>query len=373
MTAKIKIMTIVGTRPEIIRLSSLIRKLDRHTEHTLVHTGQNADPNLKDVFFTDLGLREPDVYLDSAGTSLGETMGNILWKSEKIMREINPLAVMILGDTNSALAAIVAERLQIPVYHMEAGNRSFDLNVPEEINRRLVDHVSTFNLPYNSHSRSNLLREGIHPRFIFTTGSPMREVIEENRDKIDRSAVLERLKIKSNGYILASLHRQENVDDRRRLTILIEALDELTRSLDLPVIMSTHPRTQKMLNQYQIKEPQNVNFAEPFGFLDYCKLQQNSRIVISDSGTISEESAILGFRAVTTRDSMERPEALEAGSITMTGLEAKSIIRGVQLALEKKPSTNLPEGYDTRSFSDNVLNFVFSTVGLAGKWKGLNE
>ena len=373
MTAKLRIMTIVGTRPEIIRLSSLIRKLDRHTEHTLVHTGQNADPNLKDVFFTDLGIREPDVYLDSAATSLGETMGNILWKSEKIMREFNPMAVMILGDTNSALAAIVAERLQIPVYHMEAGNRSFDLNVPEELNRRLVDHVATFNLPYNSHSRSNLLREGIHPRFIFTTGSPMREVIEENLEKIESSEVLKRLNIKSDGYILASLHRQENVDDQRRLTVLIEALDELARAYKLPVIMSTHPRTQKMLNQFRITKPQNVSFAEPFGFLDYCKLQQNSRIVISDSGTISEESALLGFRAVTTRDSMERPEALESGSITMTGLEVASILRGVEIALQRPSPERMPEGYETQCFSDNVLNFVFSTVSLAGKWKGLNS
>lgn len=366
-------MTVVGTRPEIIRLSSLIRKLDRHTEHTLVHTGQNASPTLKDVFFDDLNLRAPDVYLDSASESLGETMGNILTKSEKVLREINPQAVMILGDTNSALSAIVAERMGIPVYHMEAGNRSFDLNVPEEINRRLVDHVATFNLPYNSHSRSNLLREGIHPRFIFTTGSPMREVIEENLEKIERSKVLEELELEEGGYILASFHRQENVDNKSRLSILIEAIDHLTETLNVPCIVSTHPRTEKMLKQFRINHPRKVMFAEPFGFLDYCKLQKHSRIVLSDSGTISEESAMLGFRAVTTRDSMERPEALESGSITMTGLEVGSITRGVELALEKAPSSSVPEGYETTSFSDDVLNFVFSTVGLAAKWKGLND
>lgn len=370
---KLKVVTVVGTRPEIIRLSCLIPKLDTATEHLLVHTGQNSDPNLKDIFFTDLELREPDVYLNAAGDSPGETMGNVLIRSEEVFTSFSPDAVMILGDTNSAVAALSAERLHVPVYHMEAGNRSFDANVPEELNRKMVDHISTFNLPYNSHSRRNLITEGIPPRFICATGSPMNEVLERFRPKIESSRALENMGLDRDDYILVSMHRQENVDSPDRLSTLLQSLAAVSEHLGLPVLVSTHPRTRAMLAKHSLDIPSSVNLLQPFGFIDYCKLQQNARIVLSDSGTISEESALLGFPAVTLRNSMERPEAIEAATIVLAGLEADSILNAVDYTLTRiRPDVASPEGYDVENFSDRVMAFLFSTAHHAKIWKGLH-
>ncbi len=364
---KLKVVTIVGTRPEIIRLSRLIPKLDEYTDHVLVHTGQNYDRQLNDVFFEDLELRQPDYYLNVDTTSFGTVMGDTLKKSEEVFLKEKPDAVMILGDTNSAIAAVVAERMHIPVYHMEAGNRSFDNNVPEELNRKMVDHVATFNLPYNDYSMRNLLNEGIHPRFIHKTGSPMREIYEFYKDKIAASDVVERLGLKKGEYLLVSLHRQENVDSPERLQMALESLKAVRDHWKLPILVSTHPRTRKRLDAIAQDNLEGLNFHEPFGYLDYNKLQLDAKFVISDSGTISEESAIMGFPAVTLRDSMERPEALAAGSISAVSLGAKPIL------FADAPATNTPEGYDQGNFSQCVLSFLAWTAPSYRSIKGIHS
>lgn len=374
---RLKVVTIVGTRPEIIRLSRLIPKLDEFTDHVLVHTGQNFDRQLNDVFFEDLELRQPDYYLNVDTTSFGTVMGDTLKKAEEVFLTEKPDAVMILGDTNSAIAAVVAERMHIPVYHMEAGNRSFDNNVPEELNRRMVDHVATFNLPYNDYSMRNLLNEGIHPRFIHKTGSPIREIYEHFKDKIDASEVVERLDLKSGEYFLVSLHRQENVDSPQRLRLALESLIALRDEWKLPILVSTHPRTRKRLEAIASDDLPGFNFHEPFGYFDYNKLQLSAKCVISDSGTISEEAAIMGISAITLRDSFERPEAFESNSITMVGLEsggiADRIISAVKLALsQNRLQSSFPEGYSQQHFSSTVLGFVTSSALLARKWRGLH-
>lgn len=370
---KLKVVTIVGTRPEIIRLSMLIPKLDQYTNHVFVHTGQNSDPKLNEVFFSDLELRRPDYYLNVDTSSIGAAMGDTLRKAEEVFLKEKPDAVMILGDTNSAIAAVVAERMHIPVYHMEAGNRSFDNNVPEELNRRLVDHISTFNLPYNDYSMRNLLNEGIHPRFIHKTGSPMREIYNRYKSKIASSSILEDLGLSRNNYFLVSIHRQENVDFAQRLQRVINNLTAIRDEWQLPVIVSTHPRTRKRLEELGASSIIGIDFHEPFGYLDYSQLQLQARCVISDSGTVSEESAIMGFPAITLRDSMERPEGLEAGSICMSSLSSTQLIRHVELVRSKSPNPELPQGYDQLHFSTNVLNFLLSTCELAGSWLGLHE
>jgi len=309
---KLKVVTIVGTRPEIIRLSRLIPKLDEYTDHILVHTGQNSDSKLNEVFFEDLELRQPDYFLNVDTSSMGSVMGDVLRKSEQVFLKEKPAAVMILGDTNSSIAAIVAERMHIPVYHMEAGNRSFDNNVPEELNRKMVDHVASFNLPYNDYSMRNLLAEGIHPRFIQKTGSPIREIYEHYKDKIAASTAVEDLGLKPGGYFLVSVHRQENVDLPERLEKVLDCLVAVREEWGMPIMVSTHPRTRVRLEALDRKNLEGVTFHDPFGYLDYNKLQKEAKCVISDSGTISEESSLIGFSAVTLRDSMERPEALKA-------------------------------------------------------------
>jgi len=370
---KLKVVTIVGTRPEIIRLSRLIPKLDEHTDHIFVHTGQNSDPKLNEVFFEDLELRAPDYYLNVDTSSMGTVMGDVIKKSEEVFLKEKPDAVMILGDTNSAIAAIVAERLHIPVYHMEAGNRSFDNNVPEELNRKMVDHVASFNLPYNDYSMRNLLAEGIHPRFIQKTGSPIREIYEHYKDKIAASKAVEDLGLTANGYFLVSVHRQENVDLPERLEKVLDCLVAVHEEWGLPVMVSTHPRTRVRLENLARKNLKGITFHEPFGYLDYNKLQLESKCVISDSGTISEESSILGFPAVTLRDSMERPEALETGSIMMTGLKPESLVRCIALNTELVSAPYPPEGYDSYEFSSKVLKYLFSTYSSAKKWQGKFE
>jgi UDP-N-acetylglucosamine 2-epimerase len=371
--SKIKVVTIVGTRPEIIRLSRLIPKLDEYTDHVFVHTGQNSDPKLNDVFFEDLELRQPDYYLNVDTSSMGSVMGDTIKKSEELFLKEKPDAVMILGDTNSAVAAIAAERMHIPVYHMEAGNRSFDANVPEELNRRMVDHIASFNLPYNDYSLRNLLAEGIHPRNICMTGSPIREIYEHYKGKIAKSNVLKELGLQKDGYFLVSVHRQENVDLPERLEAVVECLRAVSDKWGLPVLVSTHPRTKARLEKLGLLKVEGLNFHEPFGYLDYNKLQMNAKCVISDSGTVSEESSILGFPAVTIRDSIERPEAIATGSMMLTGLIPRDVVASISVALSDVATGAIPAGYDSDDFSLRVLKFLLSSHHRHGDWMGLRK
>jgi len=379
-TEKLTVVTVVGTRPEIIRLSRVIPLLDKHFNHIFVNTGQNKDPMLSKVFFDELEIRTPDLYLDVDTSTLGAVLGDTLAKIEKVFLEHKPDAVLILGDTNSAISAVLAKRMHIPVYHMEAGNRSFDENVPEETNRRLVDHVSDFNLPYTEHARRNLLTEGLQPRRIMVCGSPMREVLEYYMSKIQASNILETLDLEPQKYFLVSAHRQENVDSPERLKDLLETLKKVHETWGLPIMVSTHPRTRKQLESIPgYKETKGVVFHEPFGFVDYNKLQLNAKCVLSDSGTISEESIILGFPAVTIRDSMERPEALEFGGIVMTGLKAANVIAGIRSVTEDRSSSKesspnlLPAGYEVNDCSTRVVRFMLSTISRHHEWAGIRR
>jgi len=370
---RLKVVTIVGTRPEIIRLSRLIPKLDEYTDHIFVHTGQNIDPQLNEVFFEDLELRQPDYFLGVDTSSIGSVMGDVLKKSEEVFLKEKPDAAMILGDTNSSIAAIVAERMHIPVYHMEAGNRSFDNNVPEELNRKMVDHVASFNLPYNDYSMRNLLAEGIHPRFIQKTGSPIREIYEHYKDKIAASTAVSDLGLTPGGFFLVSVHRQENVDLPERLEKVLDCLVAVREKWGLPVMVSTHPRTRARLENLARIDLEGITFHQPFGYLDYNKLQLEARCVISDSGTISEEAAIIDFNAVSLRDSTERLEALESGSMILAGVDPFNLIRSIEIDLALKPSNMEPEGYETSDFSNRVLKFLISTAGNHKNWKNIRS
>jgi UDP-N-acetylglucosamine 2-epimerase (non-hydrolysing) len=376
---KLTVVTVVGTRPEIIRLSRVIPLLDKHFNHIFVNTGQNKDPMLSKVFFDELEIRTPDIYLDVDTSTLGAVLGDTLAKIEKVFLEHKPDAVLILGDTNSAISAVLAKRMHIPVYHMEAGNRSFDENVPEETNRRIVDHVADFNLPYTEHARRNLLAEGLSPRRIMVSGSPMREVLDYYMAKIQASKILKTLELEPQKYFLVSTHRQENVDSAERLKDLLETLKKVHETWGLPIMVSTHPRTRKQLESVSgYKETKGVVFHEPFGFIDYNKLQLNAKCVLSDSGTISEESIILGFPAVTIRDSMERPEALESGGIVMTGLKAENVIAGIRSVTEDGDHSNgtaaqLPAGYEVTDCSTRVVRYMLSTVSRHHEWAGIRK
>ncbi len=374
--SKLTIVTVVGTRPEIIRLSRVIAKLDETVNHIFVHTGQNYDPKLNDIFFEELKVRKPDYFLDVDTSSLGAVMGDTLKKIEEVFIKHKPDGVAILGDTNSAVAALLAKRMHIPVYHMEAGNRSFDENVPEESNRRMVDHVSDFNMPYNSYSYENLRNEGIHPRRLLKTGSPMREILEHYRADIEASNVLSDLGLTKGGYFLVSAHRQENVDNPARLSDLLETLKAIHEEWKIPVMVSTHPRTRKQLeNLPGYVETPGVIFHEPFGFMAYNKLQLNALAVISDSGTISEESSILGIPAITIRDSMERPEALEVAGVVMTGLKSDNVIAGLKEVIANPPKADrtLPEGYEVQNFAERVVRFILSTASRHHEWAGIRR
>lgn len=365
MTNKLKVMTVVGTRPEIIRLSSTIKLLDRHAEHILVHTGQNYDYELNEVFFEDLGLRRPDEFLGADTSSLGTTLGTILSKTESVLKKERPDAFLVLGDTNSCISAVIAKRMKIPVFHMEAGNRSFDENVPEETNRRLVDHIADYNLVYTEHARRNLLAEGIHPSRILLTGSPMREVLSENAERISASDVLRKQGLKRNEYFLVSLHREENVDSAERLSQAISSLQTVRHEFRMPILVSTHPRTRKRLDELPDSEKTGIIFHPPFGFHDYIKLQQEAKLVLSDSGTISEESAILGFPAITIRDFIERPEALDSGTIIASGLRPDVVLDSVRITLglqDAKSAAQIPVEYRVNDTSARVLAFLRSTV-----------
>jgi UDP-N-acetylglucosamine 2-epimerase len=374
MRTKLKVATVVGTRPEIIRLAATIRRLEKFTDHVLIHTGQNYDYELNEVFFEDLGLRRPDHFLAADVSSLGAVLGSILTKVEGVLLEEQPDAMVVLGDTNSCISAVMARRLKIPVFHMEAGNRCFDENVPEEVNRRLVDHVADYNLVYTEHARRNLLAEGIHPSRILLTGSPMREVLTENAEAISSSDVLDRQGLVGGQYILVSLHREENVDSPDRLRTVFEALNAVGAQHQVPVLLSTHPRTRKRLEEQPAEVKGEVILHTPFGFNDYVKLQREALIVLSDSGTISEESSLLGFSAVTLRDFIERPESLDTGSIITAGLNKESILDAVAMTLQQNAEEGFvppPADYAISDTSRRVVNFVRSTAHSHAQRTGL--
>lgn len=375
---KLKVMTILGTRPEIIRLSRVLDRLDHYTDHTIVHTGQNWDYELNEVFFEDLDVRKPDHFLGTGGGSLGETLGKILIESEKVLAQEKPDAVLVLGDTNSAISAIMARRMKIPVYHMEAGNRSFDRNVPEETNRRIVDHISDFNLVYTEHARRHLLSEGLEHRRINLTGSPMREVLDHYRDKIDASDVLTRLDLTEGAYFIVSLHREENVDSPERLAALVETLNTLAETYDYPVIVSTHPRTRKRLDAIGATFDKRVRDLKPFGFHDYNHLQMKAFCAISDSGTIAEESSILEFPAITPRDAIERPEGLDVGCVIATGINKETILEAVNAITQghaERAASGLPHpvpaDYCITNTAERVVNLILGTARLSNAWDGI--
>ena len=367
---KLKLMTIIGTRPEIIRLSAVIKCADKYFNHILVHTGQNWDYTLNQVFFEDLGLREPNYYLDSVGKDLGETMGNIIAKSYEIMQKEKPDAVLILGDTNSALSAISAKRLKIPIFHMEAGNRCWDWNVSEMINRKIVDHISDINLPYTEHSRRYLLSEGIDGKTIFVTGSPMREVLRDHIDEIEKSNVLERLNLEENKYIIVSAHREENIDNEDNFMSLMTAINDIAEKYKMPVIYSTHPRSQKFIEQRKFKFHPLVQNLKPFGFMDYNKLQKNAYCVLSDSGTLSEESAMLDFAGVLIRTSTERPEVLDKGSVVIGGITDKTVEQALELAVsmrDNKEEVVMAEDYADTNVSVKVIKIIQSYTDIVNR------
>ncbi|WP_431881149.1 non-hydrolyzing UDP-N-acetylglucosamine 2-epimerase [Micromonospora chalcea] len=370
-----RVMTVVGTRPEIIRLSRVMERLDHTVEHVLVHTGQNWDPLLSDVFFSELRMRLPDRFLGVDTSSLGRVLGGVLVGVEETIASYRPDAMLVLGDTNSCIGALMARRMRVPVYHMEAGNRCFDLNVPEETNRRLVDHIADFNLVYTEHARRNLLAEGVHPRRILHTGSPMREVLAHYRDDIARSTVLDQLELAPDGYFVVSAHREENVDRPDRLHRLLDCLRAVRDEWGLPLLVSTHPRTRKALEALVVDDAalEGIAFHEPFGFFDYVHLQTHARCVLSDSGTISEEAALLGFPAVTLRESIERPEALDAGGIIMTGLDRAGVVEAVRVTVEQAAAAGVPcpTDYQVPDTSRRVVDFILSTVRRHHAWAGI--
>ncbi|TMV47502.1 UDP-N-acetylglucosamine 2-epimerase (non-hydrolyzing) [Paenibacillus mesophilus] len=367
---KMKVMTIVGTRPEIIRLSRVIKACDQYFDHILVHTGQNWDYTLNDIFFEEFDLRKPDYFLGVAGTHLGETMGNIISSSYAILQKEKPEALLILGDTNSCLSAIAAKRLKIPIFHMEAGNRCFDQNVPEEINRKIVDHISDINMPYTEHSRRYLLSEGIKKEHIFVTGSPMAEVLHHHREAIEHSDVLNELQLESGKYILVSAHREENVDLEKNFDRLVHSLNEVAEKFRFPVIYSTHPRSQKRIVERGIRFHPLVRSLKPFGFFAYNKLQKHSFCVLSDSGTLSEESAMLRFPAVLIRTSTERPEVLDKGAIVIGGITSEEVLRSVSMAVslrEEQAAVPLPSDYYDLNVSLKVVKLIQSYTPIINR------
>ncbi|HOU02754.1 MAG TPA: UDP-N-acetylglucosamine 2-epimerase (non-hydrolyzing) [Bacteroidales bacterium] len=389
--SNLKVLTVVGTRPEIIRLSRVISLLDEHVKHIIVHTGQNYDYELNEIFFKDLELRKPDYFLNVNVSSLEASVGDIMRKSGEVLRKERPDALLVLGDTNSCLAAYMAKRLHIPIFHMEAGNRCFDFNVPEEINRRIVDHISDFNLVYTEHARRHLLSEGLPHRRIYLTGSPMFEVLNYYKPKILKSTILKDLSLstkepdlapgtrnakrKTRNYFVVSTHREENVDNPQNLNSILKILNILADKYKVPVIVSTHPRTRKRIEQLTEKKVSKlISFLKPFGFTDYVHLQMNALCTISDSGTISEESAILGFPAISLRNSMERPEAQDAGTIILTGFDPDNVTDSVELAIKENQHPHpklIPAEYQVPDTSWRVLKLIRGVAGLSNKWHGI--
>lgn len=406
--SKLKVMTIVGTRPEIIRLSRTMTLLDQHLKQVIVHTGQNYDYELNEIFWNELELRKPDYFLEIDTSTLGSAVGDILRKSEEVLQKEKPDAVLVLGDTNSCLAAYMAKRMHIPIFHMEAGNRCFDENVPEETNRKIIDHIADFNLVYTEHARRHLLSEGLPHRRIYLTGSPMKEVLDYYKPKIDKSDILNRLSLTStqhratsteqpapSNYFLVSVHREENVDNPENLTKILTILNRLAEQLNLPVIVSTHPRTRKKLESphaANLTPHALIQFLKPFGFLDYVKLQMNALCTISDSGTISEESAILSFPAISLRQSMERPEAQDAGTIILTGFDPDIVLSSIETTIAEFKIRRAP--FDRRNFSEGgdaanltpkiqdysitdtswrVLKLIMGNTKLSNIWYGIKK
>jgi len=360
---KLKLVTILGTRPEIIRLSATIKACDKYFDHILVHTGQNWDYTLNQVFFDDLELREPDYFLDCAGSNLGESLGNIITKSYDVLSSVMPDALLVLGDTNSALSAICAKRLKIPIFHMEAGNRCWDWNVPEMINRKIVDHIADINLAYTENARRYLISEGIDGKTIFVTGSPMTEVLSDCSDKIASSDILSRMNLTEGKYIVVSAHREENIDHEENFLSLMNGLNYIAEKYNVPVIYSMHPRSKKFIEMRDFKFHPLIQVCEPFGFIDYVRLQQTALCVLSDSGTLSEESAILDFPGVLIRTSTERPEALDGGTVIIGGITGESISQAADIAIAMKQnntSGTLPHDYSDKNVSAKVVKAIQS-------------
>lgn len=354
-------------------MAAILKEFDKTFDHRMLHTGQNSDDNLKDVFFDDFEIRKPDKQFNINGISVGESLSKLFLLMDEEFRENRPDAVVILGDTNSALSGILAKRLKIPFYHLEAGLRSFDKNVPEEINRRIIDHTADFNLVYTEHARRNLISEGLHPRTIALVGSPLTEIISQNLPKIEKSKILQKLSLTKDKFYLASAHRQENVDDPERLTALINSLEKLSEMSSLPIIFSTHPRTKDKLKTLGLTQNSNIKFLDPFGFNDYCKLQLSARVVLSDSGSVSEEAAMLNFKAITLRDSMERPEALESGSISMSGINSDRLLELISYVEAQPLATNHPIEYAIADTSARVVKFIYSTIDEYEFWFGIRR
>jgi len=372
---KIKVLTVVGTRPEIIRLSRVIPLLDKHTEHTLVHTGQNYDYELNEIFFNDLEIRRPDHFLNAAGNTPCETIANTISVLDKFLEDNTVDALLILGDTNSSLSVIPAKRRKIPIFHMEAGNRCFDDRVPEEINRRIVDHTADINLPYSTIARNYLIAEGLDPDRIIKTGSPMGEVLEYYREKIENSDVLKELAIKKDNYFLVSAHREENIDSEKQFARFIDTLNSLAKDFEMPVIVSTHPRTRNQLEKQSITTHELVRFLKPLAFTDYIKLQESARVTLSDSGTITEEASVLNFPALNLRETNERPEGMEEGSVMMVGMDKERIYQGISIlesqsrGLERNLS--IVEDYEISNVSEKVLRIIQSYTDYVNRvvWK----
>lgn len=364
---KLKLVTILGTRPEIIRLSQIIKCCDQYFDHLVIHTGQNYDYTLNQVFFEELGLRHPDYYLDSVGANLGETIGNIIAKSYTILQEIKPDAVLILGDTNSALTSISAKRLKIPIFHMEAGNRCWDWNVPEMINRKIVDHISDVNLPYTEHSRRYLISEGLDSKNIMVTGSPMREVLNAHMKEIESSNILEKLRLKEKKYFLLSAHREENIDNEKNFFSLMDSINKVAAMYKMPILYSMHPRSKKYIEQRNFVFHPLIKCVKPFGFFDYNKLQKNSYCVLSDSGTLSEESAIMNFPAVLIRTSTERPEVLDKGTILIGGIESDKIFQAVNLAVSLCENNEKVFDYEDVNVSVKIVKIIQSYVDIINR------
>lgn len=361
----LKVMTIVGTRPEIIKLSRVIVELDRYVDHALVHTGQNYDYELNEIFFKELGIRRPDRFLNAAGRSAAETVGNIIARADVAMAELSPDALLLLGDTNSCLAVIAAKRRKIPIFHMEAGNRCFDQRVPEEINRKIVDHVSDINLTYTEHARRYLLAEGLRAEMVIKTGSPMKEVLNYHQRQIVVSDVLARLGLNNESYFVVSAHREENIDSDENFSDLLATLITVARVHDRPIVVSTHPRTRKRLEEHGERDLDGrIQFLKPLGFFDYIHLQMHASCVISDSGTITEEASLLGFPAVTIRQAHERPEGMDEGTLIMCGLKSERVLEAMRITMEQiqrgEPTAKIVQDYDTDNVSRKVLRIILS-------------
>jgi UDP-N-acetylglucosamine 2-epimerase (non-hydrolysing) len=374
-----KVMTIVGTRPEIIKLSRVISQLEKYTEHTLVHTGQNYAYELNELFFEEMEIRKPDIFLDAVGKTTAETIGNVIARSDEVMDKIKPDAVLLYGDTNSCLAVISAKRKKIPIFHFEAGNRCFDQRVPEEINRKIVDHLSDINMPLTEHARRYLLNEGLKPETVIKTGSPMMEILTYNMHKIEKSNILSRLDLKEKDYFLLSTHREENVDSEENFSDLLNSLNEIVAKYNKRIIVSTHPRTMKRLEELVEKHlDKRIEFMKPMGFFDYNKLQLNAYCVISDSGTISEESSILNFPAITIRQAHERPEGMDEGTLIMTGLKSDLILKAIDVVTSQHDYVNrkfkIVNDYDVDNFSLKVMRIIFSYVDYINRtvWNKIN-